>query len=518
MNNPSEGQRQSVSFECKQILDKRRLGVLCHVTSLPNNASTGDFGGARVFIDFLNDCGVGVWQVLPLGPTHRDLSPYSCTSSQAGNPLLIDLQALVRKGWLAQADTGSPEERHASLEIAYAGFVRQHNSSEEESYQRFLEKEDKWLREFSLFTAISRFFDDLPWMQWPEALRDRSPEAILGFREEHEQQVSQVLFEQFIFHEQWSQIRHYAHSKDVALFGDMPLYVAHDSVEVWSTRELFEVDSSGSAQHVAGVPPDYYSETGQKWGNPVYRWDTMAEQGFSWWVDRLGSQMALYDLLRIDHFRALQAYWEIPGHAADGREGCWRDTPGSAMLSRVKEELGALPLVAEDLGYITAEVHALRNEFGLPGMTVMQFAFDGSDDNPYLLDHHSENSVVYTGTHDNDTTMGWYNSLNDDVKHQVRHEIDRHGVSQLDASKIDNEMPWPFIELTLSSKARLAVLPLQDMLGLGEEARFNIPGSVGGNWSWQFQWPDLSPDLCKKMYQMIGKHDRLGGVESVLNL
>lgn len=501
------------------VLDTRRAGILLHITSLPATGDIdedgfvdrvlGDFGSAYPFIDFLVLAGISVWQVLPLGPTHKDLSPYLCTSSLAGNSQLIDLQRLRRLGWLsdklvARCFKRISDFRIACLKDAFEGFKSSGNKQSHSDYQRFITEHDSWLTDFSLFTALSRTADGTPWMSWQHTLRDREPEALRSLLKNMATPIEQVKFEQFVFYSQWLEIKSYANSRGVLIFGDMPLFVAHDSAEVWANRQYFKVDQQGKAAVVAGVPPDYFSENGQKWGNPVYNWPLLQADGFQWWIKRLRAQLELYDLLRIDHFRGLEACWEIPAEAESAVEGHWKKTPGFELLQTLQQTFGHLPLVAEDLGFITAEVHHLREQFNLPGMEVMQFAFDGSPDNPYLLQNHSTNAVAYPGTHDNDTSLAWYQNLPEGLRKNVDKEINRSELA----------MPWSLIDYTMASPSLLVVLSMQDILDLGKGFRFNTPGTIEGNWQWQFSWPQVPDDLPARLHNFVEKHQRLGDSHS----
>jgi len=464
-------------------IDRRRSAVLLHVTSLPGPFHKGVLGEeARDFIDALASAGFSVWQFLPLGPTHGHGSPYESLSTFAGNPELLDLRDCVQQGWL-DADAWHGDccaEDHLTLRCqAGREFwnVVKNNPALQHDVDTFHTKNAYWLDDYALFAALKSIAIDHAWWQWPAGLRDRQAEALQTAREEHAELIQQMIFEQFRFDRQGQGLKTYAESRAVQLFGDLPIYVAHDSSDVWTAREYFTVNARGLCQEVAGVPPDYFSETGQRWGNPLYRWDKMQEDGFSWWVQRVRRQLEFMHMLRIDHFRALEAFWVIPGESEDGIIGEWRDAPGEALLQTLQQELGELPMIAEDLGIITDAVTKLREDFKLPGMKIMQFAFDGNADNPYLPDNFTEDAVVYTGTHDNDTTMGWFHLSEDYVRQNVLRILDAN----------PEDMPWTFIESALASRAELAVIPMQDLLALGTEAKFNTPGTLDGNWCWRMQ-------------------------------
>jgi 4-alpha-glucanotransferase len=479
------------------LLNDRRAGVLLHPTSLPGAREQGNIGkDARRFIDFLQAAGISVWQMLPLGPTHEDGSPYQCLSVHAGNPRLICLSDLVESGWLpAEAARSAPFDD--CLLKAKSGFDALVQGAEKQAYRDFRKTHAFWLDDYALYQAIRYQQGCRPWYQWPEALRDW--QQARSVRDDYSGLVDQVCFEQYLFFSQWTVLHCYANDHGVALFGDMPIYVAHDSADVWANKGLFSVDSSGELEVVAGVPPDYFSATGQRWGNPLYRWEVLEEQDFGWWVDRFKTQLELFDLLRLDHFRGFEQYWEIPATADTAIDGRWVVGPGAGLFDRLQQAFGTLPLIAEDLGIITPEVDALRVAFGFPGMKILQFAFDGGDDNPYLPQNHERLSVVYTGTHDNDTTLGWYTSLDE----AGRENVDRH------LARYRSGMPWQLIEVALDSVATLAVFPMQDLLSLDSAGRMNTPGTSGNNWRWRFSWSQVQPEMVKQLHALLERYDRI---------
>lgn len=488
----------------KQWLDQRAAAVLLHITSLPGPFKNGVLGTeAKTWIDRLSNSGFRVWQFLPLGPTHDHGSPYESLSSDAGNPDLLDLRECVEQGWLQQQNFDEHSDQSALRAQASAGFWQQTEQHQElaEIVAAYQQRNTDWLDDYTLFFALKQRFNNQPWWEWPQSLRDRDPNALEQVRVESQEQIKQCVFEQLLFDRQWTQLKHYAESKKIQLFGDLPIYVSHDSVDVWTNPELFTLNEQGLCEEVAGVPPDYFSETGQRWGNPLYQWDRLEETGFDWWVKRVKRQLERMHMLRIDHFRAFEAYWAIPGERMDGIVGEWKKAPGDKLLARLKEELGQLPFIAEDLGIITDEVTAMRHEFELPGMKILQFAFGGDDTNPYLPHNHEENSVVYTGTHDNDTTMGWFDSADLHTR--------EHALSVLNAKAED--MPWAMIETAMASIARLAVIPIQDLLSLGAEARFNTPGTIEGNWNWRLNAiPPANNECWQHIRQLIKNHQRTG--------
>ena len=433
------------------VFDRRRAGVLLHLSSL--DAALGR--GGRAFIDWLAAAGFSVWQILPLGPTGVPHSPYWVRSDFAGNTAFID-------------DGERPR-------------------AEGSEYRDFLAASQSWLEDYAAFEVLSELHGGAPWWQWPADYRDREPAALARLQSEHAAALSHLRAEQFVFAAQWRALRAHAHARGVRLLGDVPFYVAPDSAEVWTHREQFQLDAAGLPRAVAGVPPDYFSELGQLWGNPLYDWTRMRRDGFQFWHARVRRQLERVDVLRIDHFRALAAHWAVPAGAPDARGGSWQRTPGRALLQSLQRELAVLPLVAEDLGFITPDVEALRRRFRLPGMRVLQFGFDGDPYNPHLPHMHRHQSVVYTGTHDNDTSAGWFASLDRETQRRVE--------TYLGA---DAAMPQALIRAACASVAALAVVPLQDLLGLGSAARLNTPGTTQGNWSWKVSQEALTDELAQR--------------------
>lgn len=468
-----------------QWIDRRRSGVLLHVSSLPGPFVRGVLGEeARGFIDIIADAGFSVWQFLPLGPTHDHGSPYESLSSSAGNTEFIDLRDCVNRGWITeeicQTYIDGEIDLASILSQAFVGFQQQlsNDAALSDAFHSFLSDNADWLDNYALFAALKIDSNNTPWWLWPEPLRNHSTSALNETRTKFSSEIQQIQFQQFLFAQQWQQIKDYAEQRGVLLFGDIPIYVAHDSVDVWADRQYFTVNNAGLCDTVAGVPPDYFSADGQRWGSPLYNWDALQADQFSWWVKRLSTQLQRMHLLRIDHFRGLESYWSIPGELPDGRVGEWLPAPGAQLLETLSQALGHLPLIAEDLGLITDEVTALRQRFGLPGMKILQFAFGDNDSNPYLPHHHEENSVAYTGTHDNDTSLGWSATATDHEK--------THASNYL---KVENthDLPQAMVRAVMGSIARLAIIPVQDLIELPTEARFNIPGTVHGNWCWRLK-------------------------------
>lgn len=484
-------------------LSRRRAGVLLHPTSLPGGAGVGDLGpDAYRFVDFLAASGITVWQMLPLVPTHGDLSPYQGLSVHAGNPLLISLTLLQEWGWLTGSIETAPENfidyRLAMLRLAHKGFKNCADKAVHEEYQTFVQRNQHWLQDYALFQAIRQAHGNRHWLEWPEALRDCDQKALADAEKVLIDAIEYIRFEQFVFFRQWGFLREYARQREVILFGDMPIFVAHDSAEVWAHREYFTLDEHGKAEVVAGVPPDYFSETGQRWGNPHYRWEVMQADDFKWWKARMATQLEMFDWVRIDHFRGFEAYWEIPAHEETAINGHWVKAPGDELFESLHKEFDPLPLVAEDLGIITAEVDALRKKHGLPGMKILQFAFGGGADNPYLPHNQSVDSVVYTGTHDNDTTLGWYESLPVDTQAHLAEYL----------GYPTETMPWPLVRAALASIACLAIIPMQDLLSLDSSHRMNIPGTTDDNWRWRFDWDQLNEELAPRVRRLVELYHR----------
>ncbi len=479
--------------------DRRRAGILLHPTSLPN----GDFGtDAFRFIDFMVACGMSVWQMLPLGPTHDDGSPYQCLSVHAGSPRLISLDMLVQSGWLPPDNAAEPVDtisyRCTRLAQACQGFM-QHASAEDHAALKSFNAQQHWLQDFALYTALRQENAGRSWLEWPVPLRDREPQALAEARKRLVDAIEQICFEQFIFFRQWYAIKQYANECGVLLFGDMPIFVAHDSADVWTHRHYFKLDQSGHPLVVAGVPPDYFSATGQRWGNPHYEWARMQANGFQWWIERMATQFALFDLVRIDHFRGFEACWEIPAQNPTAEGGRWVQVPGDALFDALQKKFNTLPLVAEDLGIITPEVDALREKYHLPGMKILQFAFDGGPANPYLPHNHKKDSVVYTGTHDNNTTLGWFQELSYPAQNYIMEYL----------AKPLESMPLPLIRSALASVACLAIIPMQDALKLDAEHRMNLPGTSQGNWGWRYTWDQTPDDLAAGLRRMVEMYGRL---------
>ncbi len=494
----------------------RSSGILLHPTSLPGPWGIGDLGpSAYAFVDFLAAAGQSLWQVLPLGPTGYGDSPYQCFSAFAGNPLLISLDALIQRGLLSYDEAASAAaERCLSPDVVHYGevlnlklrllrraFERVLAGAAPDlagDFRAFQAAQAGWLADYALFMALKDAHAGQPWNAWGPPLRDRQPEALARARQEHAATIAFQEFLQFLFFHQWSHLKAYANQQGIAIIGDAPIFVAYDSADVWANRDLFFLDASGNPTVVAGVPPDYFSATGQRWGNPLYRWREMAQDGYRWWVERMRAVFAQVDVLRLDHFRGFAAYWEVPAEEETAIKGRWVRGPGAALFTRLEAALGSLPIIAEDLGLITPDVHALRDQFDFPGMKVLQFAFD-TPENPYLPHNHVPNCVVYTGTHDNNTSVGWFQGLTEEERERVRAYLGRDGA----------DIAWDLLRLALMSVADLVVIPFQDVLRLGAEARMNTPGLLGQNWAWRFRAEALNDGLASGLRFLTAVYDRL---------
>lgn len=488
------------------INSQRRAGVLLHPTSLPGYIDNGDIGHeAYRFIEFLNACGFKVWQMLPIGPTHKDKSPYQCLSSHAGNPLLISLDWLEDKGWLNRKKFGvnNNDDNFRITSLHYAGkyFFQKNDEDWMKKLDEFTKNNISWLDDYSLFMAFKKQYHNIPWHNWPKSARHRDSATLEKARNQLTSSIKQTIFEQFIFFTQWHEVRDYAKSYGIELFGDMPIFVAKDSADVWAQSENFLINNDGDMDFIAGVPPDSFSDEGQRWANPLYDWEYMKKDGYSWWKDRFASQLELFDIVRIDHFRGLEACWHIPEQDKTAKNGHWVTVPGNEMLDKLFETFHPLPLVAEDLGVITDEVIALKNKFNLPGMKVLQFAFNDKSDNPHLPHNHNVNEVVYTGTHDNDTTIGW---LSDDNNYNKKYFEEYTG---LKINSVEQGL-WTMIRLAMSSVSFISILPMQDILELDSESRMNVPGTVEGNWLWRFEWQSNKPEIINKMSHIIALYQR----------
>lgn len=488
------------------INHKRRSGVLLHPTSLPGPLANGDMGHeAYRFIEFLHAHGFKVWQMLPLGPTHDDKSPYQCLSAHAGNNMLISLDWLQDKGWLDESNLTEHKTksnfREICLRYAENKFFELSAATWLSEFDNFCDENNYWLPDYALFMAVKQKYADSAWHEWPEDIRHRDNDALAKYTKELQAELRQIYFEQFIFFTQWKEIHDYARQHEVELFGDMPIFVAFDSADVWAQRENFLINNDGEMEYISGVPPDAFSDTGQRWGNPLYDWEHMRSSDYSWWLDRFRTQLKLFDLVRIDHFRGLQACWQIPQNDSTAINGQWVEVPGRDMLSRIYEEFHHLPLVAEDLGVITDDVIELKDAFALPGMKVLQFAFDGNTQNPHLPHQHKAVDLIYTGTHDNDTTLGWLNN----AQNYNKPFLERYSGYNFESSE---QGVLAMIRLALASVSFLAILPMQDILLLDSASRMNTPGTIRNNWRWRFEWHQLNEAFLENITGLLSVYQR----------
>ena len=490
----------------------RKSGILLPVSSLPSKYGIGTFSKeAYEFVDFLERAGQGFWQILPLGPTGYGDSPYQSFSTFAGNPYYIDLEELIKKGWLTKeecdaCDFGSDDgyvdyekiylSRFRILKIAY----ERSNIKEDKEFGEFKEDNAAWLEDYALYMAVKNSFHGISWIEWEEDIRLRKPEAMKAYKEKFADEIEFYQFQQFVFAVQWLALKAYANKKKISIIGDIPIYVAFDSADTWANPELFQLDESCTPTGVAGCPPDSFSATGQLWGNPLYKWEYHKETGYEWWMQRISYCYRLYDVVRIDHFRGFDEYYFIPYGDTTAEFGHWEKGPGYDIFKVMKEKIGKKPVIAEDLGFLTPSVISLVKKTGYPGMKILQFAFDSREESDYLPHNYSNNSVVYTGTHDNDTTMGWYGSLNRQDKAFAKRYLN---------IKAKKEIYWEFIRAALSSVADTAIIPVQDYLGLGSEARVNMPSTLGNNWKWRLRDGQLDDSLAERIREITKLYGRI---------
>jgi 4-alpha-glucanotransferase len=492
---------------------------------LPGHGGVGDFGvEAYRFADFLERSGSRLWQVLPLNPTGYGDSPFQCFSASAGNPLLISLNRIVERGLLSESDLNPlPEfpDSHVDydsvsaykaplLSKAAQVFLNQAKGEDRKDFELFCQSNADWLNDFAFFMALKTAYGGLPWTQWEPDLAAREPLAIQKAMARFAREISEIKFCQFEFFRQWQALRSYAQERGIHIIGDIPVYVAHDSADVWAHREFFLLASDGNPTKVAGVPPDYFSATGQLWGNPIYNWPLLKSTGYRWWIERFRAALRLYDILRIDHFRGFEAYWEIPAVEPTAMNGTWTKGPGAELFSTLEGQLGELPIIAENLGVITPEVENIRHTFGYPGMAILQFAFGNDPQGPTFRPHnYVRNLVAYTGTHDNDSVVGWWNSKAGVGSIRTEEDVVKeHAFARAYLGSGDEAINWALIRGILASIADTAIIPLQDVLGLGSESRMNLPGTASGNWRWRFLPGALTPDLSKRLLELNRAYDR----------
>jgi 4-alpha-glucanotransferase len=493
---------------------ERASGVLLHPTSLPGPYGIGDLGPSAVrFADFLRETGQTYWQILPLGPTGFANSPYSSFSAFAGNPFLVSPEWLEEDGLLDLGDEPRLPSNYVDFERVYAfkdGLLRASFEKFQQAgaaglgslraqHDRFCAENEAWLADYTLFCALKIHHQGAPWTAWEPALVRRDPAAIKTWRDRLAPEMAYQAYVQFLFYRQWSQLKSLCRERAIQFIGDIPIYVSHDSADVWIHQDLFKLDERGRSTVVAGVPPDYFSETGQRWGNPIYRWDRMAKDGYRWWTERFRETLKKVDVIRLDHFLGFSAYWEIPAEETYAVKGQWVPGPGHRFFETMKRKLKGLPFVAENLGVVTPEAEALREKFGLPGMAIMQFSFYPFDET-YHLYNYSENTFAYTGTHDNDTVVGWYHSPS--VKPEEKDYCRRYMATD------GKEVHWDFIRFCHALHTRASIVPLQDLMGKGTEARMNFPGRVEGNWKWRFHWDELTPAIRDRFGTLTALYGR----------
>jgi 4-alpha-glucanotransferase len=504
----------------------RTSGVLLHPTSLPSRYGIGDLGKAAYdFVDFLAETNQSLWQILPLGPTGYGDSPYQCFSAFAGNPLLVSPDSLVEDGLLKTADlnnvpTFSPDSvdygpviefKQSLFKQAFENFKTESSEELQKEFAVFCEQSNLWLQDYAIFRACKDAHDGQEWTKWDKHLSKRENNALHFFQENHADEITAHKFYQFLFFRQWFKLALYANSKGIKIIGDVPIFVAHDSADVWAHPHLFELNSDGTPVKVAGVPPDYFSETGQLWGNPLYRWDLIEQTGYQWWIDRIRATLAQVDIIRLDHFRGFEKYWAVPAEEKTAIKGRWEDGPGASLFLALQNALGAeLPIIAEDLGLITEEVDALRDLFNFPGMRILQFAF-GTDEqaDDFKPFNYPQNCVVYTGTHDNDTTISWFTSSDEGDTTRSMDEVNEERDYILKYVGTDGkEINWDLIRLALASVARTAIIQMQDILSVGAEGRMNVPARESGNWGWRYQASDLTEKITERFLELTKVYGR----------
>jgi 4-alpha-glucanotransferase len=502
----------------------RASGILLHPTSLPGRFGIGELGPAAFeFVDFLQNTGQKLWQVLPLNPTGFGDSPYQSFSAFAGSPLLISIEDLIARGVLDEQDLADvprlPDERvdfgaviptkYKLLTAAADHFFASANSTERTEFEHFCTENSPWLNDYSLFMAAKNQHGGAMWTEWAPPLRKREPAALQGWCGRMQNEVAVYKYWQFEFFRQWERLKNYCNARGIRIMGDIPIYVALDSSDVWTHPEMFYLDAEGRPTKVAGVPPDYFSGTGQLWGNPIYRWDRMKEEGYSWWIERFGAALRRFDVLRVDHFRGFEAYWEVPAGETTAINGRWVQGPGAPLFEVLEKRLGKLPLVAENLGVITPAVEDIRTRFGFPGMALLQFAFGTDPQGPSFRPHNYVRELVaYTGGHDNDTTLGWWSSTGGDSTRSAEDIKKEHDFARAYLGLGDEAINWALIRAVEASVADIVIIPLQDVLGLGSEARMNLPGSMGGWWRWRYRPGALTEDLARRLRAMAEVYDR----------
>jgi 4-alpha-glucanotransferase len=507
----------------------RSSGILLHPTSLPGPYGIGDLGPeAYAFADFLQATGQSLWQVLPLGPTGYGDSPYACYSAFAGNTLLVSPEQLFADGLIVKDDLANEEftdervdfeaahkYKDSILRQAFASFRRDSDPKLRNAFAEFCRRHVSWLDDYALFRALKDTHGGVAWNEWDPPLVRRDPAALELARQELSEQIEAQKFYQFLFFRQWFALKADCNRRGIKLIGDIPIFVAHDSADVWTNPDQFKLYEDGTPIVVAGVPPDYFSATGQFWGNPLYNWERMRGEGFKWWIERVQATLETVDIVRIDHFRGFAACWEIPGGDKTAERGRWVEAPGRELFTAIKAALGELPIIAEDLGVITPDVEALRDDFGFPGMRILQFGFSSDTKNIDLPHNYHQNVVVYTGTHDNDTAVGWFGSVAGAGSTRDAEQIEREREFCLKYLRTEGEeINWDFIRAVLASVANTAVVPLQDVLGLGTEARMNLPNSTEGNWAWRCKAGALTDEVGTRMKELTDLYGRAKDISS----
>jgi 4-alpha-glucanotransferase len=485
----------------------RAAGVLLHPTSLPGPGGIGDLGpDAHHFLDFMAQSGLKIWQMLPLGPTGYGDSPYQCFSAFAGNPNLIHIPGKDDAQFPARVvDFANVlPHRRDRLKAALATYTP------DDRYHAFVRANADWLADYALFMALKDAHGGVEWTRWDTGAATRDPAALATWRTTLADNIQRYQLEQYFFFTQFNALKVAAKERGIELMGDLPIYVAHDSADVWANPELFKLDAAGHQLVQAGVPPDYFSATGQCWGNPIYNWPAMKETGYVWWIRRMRAAFLMFDSVRLDHFRGFEAYWEVPGDAVTAEKGVWAKGPGADLFIAIEQALGKLPIVAENLGLITPEVEALRAQFDFPGMSILQFAFGGDGQATEFKPHNfPRDRVVYTGTHDNDTTMGWWNSTGLADSTRTSDEVQKEKTYALQYLGTDGrEMNWTLMRVALASVANTVLIPMQDILGTGSDTRMNKPGSQSGNWAFRFSWDQVAPDTSQRLRTMVSVYDR----------
>lgn len=497
---------------------ERASGILLHPTSLPGDFGIGDLGDeAFKFVDFLVEAGQTYWQILPLGPTGFGDSPYQCFSALAGNTLLISPEKLLEDGLLSSSlhqpsatASGSDlvdysevyQSKNEILRRAFDAFQKSASGDLRGRFEKFCQENAWWLDDYALYRVIKAEQKQKPWFEWPDELKQRDKAAIRKAREQHSNKIQAEKFYQFLFFRQWFALKKYANDSNIKIIGDLPIFVAHDSADVWCNQNKFKLNADGTAKVVAGVPPDYFSKTGQLWGNPIYDWEAMQRDDFSWWTARAHMTFKMLDVVRIDHFRGFVAAWEVPGDDKTAENGQWVDVPGRQLFTVLKRSVGDLPVVAEDLGVITPDVERLRDEFSFPGMRILQFAFGGDAKNQDMPHNYTKNCVAYTGTHDNDTTVGWWQSLGSREREHCLKYLDSDG----------KEIQWEFIRAVWASVADTAIAPMQDILGIGTSGRMNSPATTANNWQWRMTADDIKEEYPKRLRELTETYGRIAKV------